>query len=63
MEPGPLALGVWSLNSWTTREVPGARVFGLLGVATGLQKVLNKYVELVNEDAFILQKDTVKNKG
>ena len=24
MEPGPPALGVWSLNHWTTKAVPGA---------------------------------------
>ena len=23
IEPGPPALGAWSLNRWTTREVPG----------------------------------------
>ena len=27
IEPGPPALGVWSLNHWTTREVPDAGDF------------------------------------
>ena len=27
IEPGPPALGAWSLSPWTTREVPGLSIF------------------------------------
>ena len=38
--PGPPALGAWSLNHWTTREVPGARALSQLILIGATKKAL-----------------------
>ena len=34
IEPGPPALGAWSLSHWTTREVPSSNVFACFSSIT-----------------------------
>ena len=53
VKPRPPALGAWSLNHWTTREVPSDPVIPSFLIFYSLQKGLSKLQALQNLDPSI----------